>query len=75
MIDLKKEIDENEDLELNEAKMLKSELDEQIKKDNNDLESIQICDELIEKVKKWIDKMKTIKFEKKNSLLEKELIQ
>ena len=75
MIDLKKEIDENEDLELNEAKMLKSELDEQIKKDNNDLESIQICDKLIEKVKKWIDKMKTIKFEKKNSLLEKELIQ
>ncbi len=75
MIDLKNEIDEYEDLESNEAKMLKNELDEKIKKDNNDLESIIICEELIEKVKNWINKMKTIKFEKKNLLLEKELIQ
>ena len=75
MIDLKNEIDEYEDLESNEAKMLKNELDEKIKKDNNDLESIIICEELIEEVKNWINKMKTIKFEKKNLLLEKELIQ
>ena len=73
MIDLKKEIIEYENFELNEAKILLSELDENIENDNKDLESIILCDKLIEKVKKWIKKMKKIEFETKISKLEIEL--
>ena len=73
MIDLKNEIDEIKNLESNEAKILLSELDERIKNDNKDLESIKICDKLIEKVKNWIKKMKKMEFEKRISVLEIEL--
>ena len=75
MIDLKNEIIEYKYLESNEGKILLSELNERIENENKDLESIKICDELIEKVKKWIKEMKTMELEKKISILEIELKQ
>ncbi len=75
MIDLKNEIIEYKYLELNEGKIFLKELNERIENDNKDLESIKICDELIEKVKKWIKEMKIMEFEKKISILEIELKQ
>ena len=78
MIDLKNEIIEYKYLESNEGKILLRELNERIENENKDLESIKICDELIEKVKKWIKEMKIMKImelEKKISILEIELKQ
>ena len=75
MIDLKNEIIEYKYLESNEGKIFLKELNERIENDNKDLESIKICDELIEKVKKWIKEMKIMELEKKISILEIELKQ